>query len=141
MRLRVTRRYRFAAAHRLHAAAFSEQENQALYGKCNNPNGHGHDYVLEVSIAGPVDETSGRVLSPAALDRLVAEQVIAAFDHRNLNAEVPEFSDIPPTTENLAHLIRRRLLARWGELGHSARLAGIRLRETKRNTFEIPERS
>jgi 6-pyruvoyltetrahydropterin/6-carboxytetrahydropterin synthase len=141
MRLRVTRRYRFAAAHRLHAAAFSEKENQALYGKCNNPNGHGHDYVLEVSIAGPVDETSGRVLSPAALDRLVAEQVIAAFDHRNLNAEVPEFSDIPPTTENLAHLIRRRLLARWGELGHSARLAGIRLRETKRNTFEIPERS
>ncbi|MCL6507900.1 MAG: 6-carboxytetrahydropterin synthase [Bryobacteraceae bacterium] len=137
----MTRRYRFAAAHRLHAAAFSEQENQALYGKCNNPNGHGHDYVLEVSIAGPVDETSGRVLSPAALDRLVAEQVIAAFDHRNLNAEVPEFSDIPPTTENLAHLIRRRLLARWGELGHSARLAGIRLRETKRNTFEIPERS
>jgi 6-pyruvoyltetrahydropterin/6-carboxytetrahydropterin synthase len=141
MRLRVTRRYRFAAAHRLHAAAFSEQENQALYGKCNNPNGHGHDYVLEVSIAGPVDEASGRVLSPAALDRLVAEEVIAAFDHRNLNAEVPEFSDMPPTTESLAHLIRRRLLARWGELGHSARLAGIRLRETKRNTFEIPERS
>ncbi len=141
MRLRVTRRYRFAAAHRLHAAAFSERENQALYGKCNNPNGHGHDYVLELSVAGPVDEASGRVLSPAVLDRLVAEEVIAAFDHRNLNAEVPEFSDMPPTTENLAHLIRRRLLARWGELGHSARLAGIRLRETQRNTFEIPERS
>ncbi|HXG34724.1 MAG TPA: 6-carboxytetrahydropterin synthase [Bryobacteraceae bacterium] len=139
MRLQVTRRYRFAAAHRLHAAAFSEQENQALYGKCNNPNGHGHDYVLEVSVTGPVDEATGRLLSPAALDRLVAEEVLAAFDHRNLNAEVPEFVQAPPTTENLAQLIRRRLLERWEELGHGARLAGIRLRETPRNTFEILE--
>jgi 6-pyruvoyltetrahydropterin/6-carboxytetrahydropterin synthase len=140
MTLRVTRRYRFAAAHRLHAGAFSEQENRALYGKCNNPHGHGHDYVLEVSVAGPVDEVSGRVFSPAALDRLVAETALAAFDHRNLNAEVPEFTYVPPTTENLAQLIRQRLLARWAELGHRARLAGIRLRETQRNTFEILER-
>ncbi len=140
MRLQVTRRYRFAAAHRLHAAAFSEQDNQALYGKCNNPNGHGHDYVLEVSVTGPVHEATGRLLSPAALDRLVAEEVLAAFDHRNLNAEVPEFSQAPPTTENLTQLIRRRLLERWAELGHEVRLAGIRLRETQRNTFEILER-
>ncbi len=140
MRLQVTRRYRFAAAHRLHAAAFSEQENQALYGKCNNPNGHGHDYVLEVSVTGPVHEATGRLLSPATLDRLVAEEVLAAFDHRNLNAEVPEFSQAPPTTENLTQLIRRRLLERWAELGHEVRLAGIRLRETQRNTFEILER-
>ncbi len=140
MRLQVTRRYRFAAAHRLHAAAFSEQENQALYGKCNNPSGHGHDYVLEVSVTGPVHEATGRLLSPAALDRLVAEEVLAAFDHRNLNAEVPEFSQAPPTTENLTQLIRRRLLERWAELGHEVRLAGIRLRETQRNTFEILER-
>lgn len=140
MILRLTRRYRFSAAHRLHASGFSEQQNQDLYGKCNNPHGHGHDYVLEVSVAGPLDEATGRVVSPAALDRLVAEEVLARFDHRNLNSEIGEFSQAPPTTENLARLIRQRLVARWSETLAGARLAGVRLYETRRNIFEIVER-
>ncbi|MCS6952700.1 MAG: 6-carboxytetrahydropterin synthase [Bryobacterales bacterium] len=141
MILRLTRRYRFAAAHRLHAAAFSQEANQQLYGKCNNPHGHGHDYVLEVSVAGPLDEATGRVANPAVLDRLVAQEVLACLDHRNLNAEVAEFSDAPPTTENLLRLIRQRLLARWPETLARTRLAGIRLYETRRNIFELAERS
>ena len=91
---RVTRRYRFAASHRLHSNQFSQEENRELYGKCNNPYGHGHDYVLDVTAEGPLDAVSGRVVSIPALDRLVSETVLRDFDHRYFNADVRDF-DLP----------------------------------------------
>jgi 6-pyruvoyltetrahydropterin/6-carboxytetrahydropterin synthase len=139
--IRLTRRYRFSASHRLRSPHLSEAENQELYGKCNNPHGHGHDYSLEVSVRGAVDEASGRVVNVEALDRLVAEHVLRAFDHKNLNSEVPEFAEAPPTTENVVLEIRRRLGANWKAAfpGATPVLERIRVHETKRNIFEISE--
>ena len=132
---RVTRRYKFAASHRLHSGHFSEEENQALYGKCNNPYGHGHDYVLDVSVTGPVDAASGQVVNIQALDRLVGEQILRDFDHTYLNADVREFGDVIPTSENIIRVMQDRLQARWP--GEWPRLERIRLRETQRNAFEL----
>ena len=136
----ITRRYRFSASHRLHNPALSEEVNRAVYGKCNNRLGHGHDYVLEVSACGPVDEETGRVLDPACLDALVRERVLAAFDHRNLNAETPEFANRPSTSENLLRLIWERLRKDWEQnFPPDRRLVCVRLRETRRNSFEMME--
>src|SRR5512136_2613483 len=93
----LTRRYRFAASHRLHTDALSVEENARLYGKCNNPFGHGHDYVLDVTVAAPVD-ASGQIVNREALDTLVREQVLARLDHRNLNCDVPELRHQVATT-------------------------------------------
>jgi len=134
----VTRRYKFAASHRLHAARFSESENFELYGKCNNPHGHGHDYLLEVSVSGPLDAKSGQVVNVAALDRLVAKQVIEDFDSRYLNMDVREFQSVIPTSENILGVIEDRLQAGWrATFPAGPRLASIRLRETRRNLFEL----
>ena len=137
--MRVTRRYRFAASHRLHSAAFSEQENHALYGKCSNPYGHGHDYVLDVTAVGPVNAATGQVVHIPTLDRLVSEQVLKDFDHRYLNADLGEFKAVIPTSENIIRTIEDRLAARWNEAFPDGlpRLQGIRLRETRRNVFEL----
>lgn len=139
--IRVTRRYRFSASHRLHAGVLSEAENRELYGKCNNPHGHGHDYLLEVSASGPIDPRSGRGVDVGALDRLVREGVLEVFDHKNMNAEIPEFAARVPTTENLALEIRRRLLAGWSRAfgENPPKLARIRIHETKKNIFEVTE--
>jgi len=139
--MRVTRRYRFSACHRLHAPGLTPSENRAAYGQCNNPFGHGHDYLLEVSAQGRPQPATGRVLNPAALDRLVAHAVLEVFHGRNLNAELPEFAAAPPTSENLASAIRRRLQEGWWEAfpDGEPRLARIRLQETRRNSFEIME--
>jgi 6-pyruvoyltetrahydropterin/6-carboxytetrahydropterin synthase len=136
---RVTRRYRFAASHRLHAAPLSEEENQRVYGKCNNPHGHGHNYVLEVSARGPLDSVTGRAVDPAALDRLVERQVVAPFDHRNLNVEAPAFASAVPTSENLALEIRRRLKLDWRSEfpGEWPKLDRVRIFETVNNIVEI----
>jgi 6-pyruvoyltetrahydropterin/6-carboxytetrahydropterin synthase len=137
---RVTRRYRFAASHRLNSSGLSEQQNGELYGKCNNPYGHGHDYVLEVSVAGPLDTVSGQVVNVAALDRLVQAQILRDFEHRYFNADVPEFlGDLVPTSENILRVIEDRLSAHWHDAfpGTGPRLEGIRLQETKRNRFEL----
>ena len=135
---RLTRRYGFSASHRLHAAALSEQENREIYGKCNNPYGHGHDYTLEVSVRGPLEPETGRAADIAALDRLVFAQALSPFDHRNLNLDAPEFAALPPTTENLALVIERRLLGAWSGVfpGEWPRLDRIRIQETRRNRFE-----
>lgn len=135
---RVTRRYRFAASHRLHSALLSEDQNREAYGKCNNPFGHGHDYVLDVSARGPAD-AAGRAVDRAALDGLVERQVIRVFDHRNLNVEVEGFTRAVPTSENLAVEICRRLKAGWGEVFHGEwpKLDGVRIAETPRNIFEV----
>jgi 6-pyruvoyltetrahydropterin/6-carboxytetrahydropterin synthase len=137
--MRVTRRYRFAASHRLHSAAFTEVENRELYGKCNNPYGHGHDYVLDVTAAGPVEPASGLVVHIPTLDRLVSERVLRDFDHRYINADLAEFKVLVPTSENIMRVIEDRLTTHWSEVfpGEWPRLEGIRLRETKRNFFEL----
>ncbi len=136
---RLTRRYHFSASHRLHSDRFSADENRALYDKCNNPYGHGHDYLLEVSVAGPLDRESGQVVNMQALDRLVAEHVVEDFDHKYLNADVREFKDAVPTSENILRVIEDRLRAGWRSAfpGDWPRLEAIRLRETKRNLFEL----
>lgn len=138
--IRLTRRYRFSASHRLHSQQLSEARNRELYGQCNNPLGHGHDYLLEVGVRGPVDQRSGRVADVAALDGLVAGEVIRPFDHRNLNQDVAEFASTVPTAENLALEVERRLRARWSGVfpGEWPRLERIRIWETKRNAIELP---
>lgn len=129
--MRLTRRYRFAASHRLHSEALSQDRNREVYGKCNNPFGHGHNYVLEVSVRGSVDEGTGRVVSVDDLDRLVEEQVLVPLDHADLNGQMVAV----PTTENLAVEIRRRLSQNWS--GTLPQLEKIRLHETKRNIIEL----
>ena len=137
--MRLTRRYRFSASHRLHSHQLSESENSRIYGKCNNPFGHGHDYVLDVSVRGPLDESTGRIVDLEVLDRLVASEVLSPFEHRNLNEEVDAFLTGVPTTEHLAVEIQRRLRQAWpqafGAAGPS--LDRIRMEETKRNFIEI----
>jgi 6-pyruvoyltetrahydropterin/6-carboxytetrahydropterin synthase len=139
--IRVTRRYAFCASHRLHAQGLSEEENRQLYGKCNNPFGHGHNYVLDVSVRGPVEERSGRAVDPAALDRLVRERVLDSLDQKNLNEEVETFLNVVPTTENIGLLIHERLKQNWRSVfpGEWPRLEKVRIAETERNIFEVSE--
>jgi len=135
---RVARRYRFSASHRLHSAALSAQENDRLYGKCNNPYGHGHDYVLEVIVAGTSDPHTGLVVPLQRLDEYVRRTVLHDFDHKYMNEQIPAFRDVPPTTENVATEIRRRLDAEWMDAFQSSpRLHSIRILETRRNTVEL----
>ena len=135
----VTRLYHFAASHRLHSQQLSEDENTRLYGKCNHPFGHGHDYVLEVTIAGPVSPVTGLVLPLAKLDRLVAEHVLALFASRNINLDVPQFETLVATTENIAAVIVQLLQENWsGYVDDAAvRLRRVHIQETGRNGFEI----
>lgn len=139
--IRVTRKYRFSASHRLHSAALSEERNDAIYGKCNNPFGHGHNYELDVSVRGPVDPVSGRAVDGAQLDRLIHEHVVNRLHHRSLNAEVPPFGEVVPTTENLGLEIHRRLKENWRTAfpGAWPVLEKIRITETPRNFFEVIE--
>jgi 6-pyruvoyltetrahydropterin/6-carboxytetrahydropterin synthase len=136
---RITRRYRFAASHRLHSERFSDNENRELYGKCNNPYGHGHDYTLEVCVSGPLDRVSGQVVNVSTLDRLVTGHVVNDFDHKYMNVDVREFRQMIPTSENILRVIEKRLSAHWRSFFPSGwpRLEAIRLRETPRNLFEF----
>jgi 6-pyruvoyltetrahydropterin/6-carboxytetrahydropterin synthase len=97
----VTRRMHFNAAHRVHNPALPESENDRLFGRCNNPNWHGHNYVLDVSVAGPVDERTGYVLDLGILKQIVQEHVIDKVDHKNINLEVDFMSGVIPTSENI----------------------------------------
>ena len=131
MKLQLTRRYAFAAAHRLHNVQLSEEENLRLYGKCANPFGHGHNYRVEVTLSGPVNETTGMIANLAELDAFVGREVLDAFDHKNLNEEVPAFRSAVPTTENLCLEIFRRLRP-----FSAAHLERVRIEETGLNSFE-----
>ena len=133
----LTRRYRFASSHRLHSPKLSEAENCETYGKCNNPWGHGHDYLLEVTVTGPVGPETGRVLSPAALDTWVREKVLAAFDHRDMNRDIPAFADRVPTAENIAAVIHELLDSGWSAAFPGTTLHRIRIDETRRNSVEL----
>jgi 6-pyruvoyltetrahydropterin/6-carboxytetrahydropterin synthase len=141
--LSVTRRYRFAASHRLHTPRLSDAENRALYGKCNHPYGHGHNYEVEITVRGPVEDATGRAVNLVELDRLVQAEVLDAFDHRNLNAEIRQFAELVPTSENLALELERRLRAAWRGAfpGEWPRLEKIRIAETERNIFEVSGKS
>jgi 6-pyruvoyltetrahydropterin/6-carboxytetrahydropterin synthase len=137
--VRVTRRYRFSASHRLHSASLGEAQNFEVYGKCNNPFGHGHDYLLEVAISGSPDAVSGRLVPLRDFDDYVERVILKAVRHRNLNTELPEFSTLVPTTENLAAVVAARLAAEWATAFPGARpkLELVRIHETKRNIFEV----
>jgi len=130
--VRLTCRYRFAASHRLDSPALTAEENRRMYGKCNNPFGHGHNYVLDVTVEGPVD-SGGQVAHRASLNRLVEEHVLRMVDHKNLNQDIPAWPEVP-TSENLAELIARILGDHWDL---TPRLAHIRISETDRNTFDL----
>jgi 6-pyruvoyltetrahydropterin/6-carboxytetrahydropterin synthase len=124
------RRYRFSASHRLHNASLSAAENRKLYGKCNNPHGHGHNYVLEVNVSGPVDPATGMIANLADLDAFVERQVLRDYDHKSFNEDVAAFRQVVPTTENLCIDIFERL-----KTFPLAKLERIRVEETGNNSF------
>ncbi len=128
----VTRRMTFNAAHRVHNPALSEAENHATFGKCNNPHWHGHNYVLEVSVAGEIDARTGYVIDLGRVKSIVQEAVIDHVDHRNLNIEVEFMRDLIPTTENLVVACWRVLEPRL----RPARLRRLRLWETENHYAE-----
>ncbi len=126
------RRYSMSASHRLHTDALSADENRAAYGKCNNPYGHGHNYVVEVLTRGPVDPETGMVINLADLDATVQTRVLDRFDHANLNL-APLFAGMVPTTENLCKAVFTLLS---GSLA-PAELEHVRVEETENNFFEV----
>jgi 6-pyruvoyltetrahydropterin/6-carboxytetrahydropterin synthase len=138
VRTTVTRLYRFSASHRLHLSQLTEDENTKLYGKCNNPFGHGHDYVLEVTADGPVDNETGQVVLLSELDRLVQNCVLSLFGDRNINLDVPQFRQVVPTTENIAKVISELLQDSWNTcISGAAGLHRVHVQETDRNGFEV----
>jgi 6-pyruvoyltetrahydropterin/6-carboxytetrahydropterin synthase len=131
MKAHLTRRYRISASHRLHSDSMSAEENRDTYGKCNNPHGHGHNYHVEVTVSGQVDERTGMVCNLADLDGFVRQEVVERFDLQNLNL-MPEFASLVPTTENLSMVIYD-ILQRGFRLAHLER---VRIEETMMNSFE-----
>jgi 6-pyruvoyltetrahydropterin/6-carboxytetrahydropterin synthase len=127
----ITRRYAFAASHRLHNPKFTEQENRRIYGKCANPYGHGHNYFVEATFSGPIDPQTGMIANLAELDPFVRRNVIDDFDHRYLNEELRCFAGLVPTTENVCREIYRRLKS-----FSAAQLERVRVEETSNNSFE-----
>ncbi|MBV9484252.1 MAG: 6-carboxytetrahydropterin synthase [Acidobacteria bacterium] len=131
MKAHLTRRYRFSASHRLHSGNFSCEQNRAIYGKCNNPHGHGHNYILEVTVSGQVDGRTGMVCNLIELDDAVQSEILERFDRQNLNTLLP-FAGKVPTTENLCVAIYEILQP----IFHAAHLERVRLEETMMNSFE-----
>jgi 6-pyruvoyltetrahydropterin/6-carboxytetrahydropterin synthase len=131
MKAYLTRRYRFSASHRLHSPEMSVEENRATYGKCNNPHGHGHNYALEVTVSGPVDQRTGMVCNLVDLDSVVEREVLSRYHLSNLNT-LEEFAQLVPTTENLSVEIFEILQRRFAQ----AHLERVRLEETMMNSFE-----
>ncbi|WP_010252897.1 6-pyruvoyl trahydropterin synthase family protein [Myroides injenensis] len=109
MRLTISRKAHFNAAHRLFRKEWSDEKNQRIFGKCNNPNYHGHNYELIVHVTGELDEETGFVMDLKELSDLIKQEIEEAFDHKNLNLDVPEFADLIPTAENIAIVIWRKL--------------------------------
>ncbi len=124
----LTRKAEFSSAHYYYNDAWSQQENERVFGKCANRNGHGHNYTLEVTVAGEIDPVSGFVVDLKALKEIIDREVIQAYDHRHLNLEVPEFQSMQPTTENIAVAIWKRL---------EPKLTGARLHRVR--VYEMPD--
>lgn len=131
MKARFGRRYMLSASHRLHSDALTADQNRVAYGKCNNPHGHGHNYVVEVLVGGIVDPETGMVLNMVDLDQTVVERVINRFDHTNLNLD-PLFVNRVPTTENLCKAVFELL----NGTVEPASLVQVRVEETENNFFE-----
>ena len=132
----VVRRLRFNAAHRVHNPALSDAENVALFGKCNNPNWHGHNYTLDVWVAGEIDEKTGYVMDLSVIDDVASREVVDKVDHRNFNVDVDFMRGINPTSENI-------IVAFWRVLEPAlrpARLTRLVLRETENNSVEYDGR-
>jgi 6-pyruvoyltetrahydropterin/6-carboxytetrahydropterin synthase len=125
-----TRAYVFSAAHRLHAPALSDAQNRAIYGKCNNPNGHGHNYTLEVTVQAPVDTDTGMVIDLKEMDQTV-RALLQKLDHRHLDREIVAFAEHPSTAENIIVYVWNELAPRF-----ESRLVHLKLWETKKNIFE-----
>jgi 6-pyruvoyltetrahydropterin/6-carboxytetrahydropterin synthase len=128
----LSRRYRLSASHRLNSDAFTADQNLATYGKCNNPHGHGHNYTIEVTVAGPVDRTTGMVCDLGTLDAFAQTNLLDRFDTMNLNT-LDTFHNTVPTTENLTMEVYRIF-----ERFPGAKLTRIRIEETSNNSFEYP---
>lgn len=129
----ITRRAHFASAHRLHREDWSEEKNFEVFGDCANPNWHGHNYELIVSVAGPVDPETGFVMDLKQLKDVIQDRVVVDVDHRNLNTEVGWLEGIIPSTENLAVAVWRRIAP---ELPEGVALSSIVIRETRNNSVE-----
>ncbi len=133
--VRLTRRYVFTAAHRLHSPRLSDEQNRETYGKCNNPHGHGHDYEVELTVCGEVDPVTGRVMDLAVLDGLAEQQILSRFRYRDLNKVMQNI----PTAENLCIEVESRLHSSWPQifLAGKPRLENVRIRETARNICDV----
>jgi 6-pyruvoyltetrahydropterin/6-carboxytetrahydropterin synthase len=129
----LSRRYRLSASHRLHSQAYSAEQNRAVYGKCNNPHGHGHNYVVEVTVGGPVHAETGMVCDLGELDRFARAHLLERFDLQNLNT-LDEFRNEVPTTENFTAAVNR-IFQRF----RGARVVRVRIEETGNNSFEYGE--
>jgi 6-pyruvoyltetrahydropterin/6-carboxytetrahydropterin synthase len=130
----IIRREHFNAAHRLHNPEWSDEMNLKIFGKCNNPNYHGHNYVLEVKVIGEVNPQTGYVMDTKILSNIIKREVTERYDHKNLNLDIPEFKSLNPTAENIAAEIYKRLR---GEIPEELELK-VRLYETERNIVEYP---
>jgi 6-pyruvoyltetrahydropterin/6-carboxytetrahydropterin synthase len=137
----LTRRYRLSASHRLYNDALTAEENARVYGKCANPYGHGHNYVLEVALAGPIDPDTGMVYDLAALDELVGNEILERFDESHLNAHHDLFGHLVPTTENFCLTAFNLLKEKFAPGGRflQARLHRVRVEETSSNFFECED--
>jgi len=134
MRIAATRRAHFNAAHRLHNPKWSDEKNRAVFGLCNNPNYHGHNYELEVTVIGETDPETGFLIDLKILKELIWEEVEQHLDHQNLNIDVPEFKNLNPTAENICFVIWQRLRKRLDERFELK----VRLWETARNSVTYP---
>lgn len=132
MKAHLTRRYMFSASHRLHSDEMSAAENRAIYGKCNNPYGHGHNYMIEVTVSGPVDDQTGMVCNLVDLDGFVRAEVLERYDHQNLNS-LTDFAKAVPSTENLCIAIYDIVKRGFSK----AHLDKVRIEETMMNSFEF----
>lgn len=130
----LSRRYRFSASHRLHVGALGNERNRELFGKCNNPFGHGHNYFVQVTLAGTVDEATGMVVNLADLDEFAGMHLLACFDLSNLN-ELPGFQTRVPSTENLCFVLWE-IFATFAAQHSPARLVRLRVEETANNAFD-----
>jgi 6-pyruvoyltetrahydropterin/6-carboxytetrahydropterin synthase len=131
----VFRKEHFNAAHRLYRPDWSDEKNDAVFGKCNNPNFHGHNYNLEVKVVGEVNPETGFMIDLKVLSDLIKKHILDAFDHKNLNLDVPEFENLNPTAENIAIVIYQKLEK---ALNNNKLDLKIRLYETERNYVEFP---
>lgn len=133
-KIAVVRRAQFNAAHRLHNPAWDEAKNKEIFGLCNNPSYHGHNYVLEVKVIGEIDPITGYCIDLKIVKDVIDSEVIEAFDHRNLNLDTSEFKDLNPTAENIAKVIYLKISKKLG----SNYQVFIKLFETERNWVEYP---